>query len=537
MKRTGWLIATVALWLCVPALTQCVPVQPGLAATDAFDALARRVPADAREVSFLDLEPQGEAGRHWRRIRGQLEANPAGREMIHAMYADFQVEEYGLGDLIAGPAVKWYDSRSAVHIIAPVNDERATEEAMLHHFGDVQWEQARHGGSLVYHGRLRESTHRDRLAWTVHDGLLFLAQNYSQDALPYLEEVLDRAEEDSVAALASWQSLRAGLPESPMVLLFYNIPGQAGSSPPPSENTSLSTALSRQPGAIACAAVPEAGGVRVEILGAWELQPDAPPQLHALFGLPAVDATAWDGLPANTAFALIGHDMSLVWSLLDDILNLDSLVQLSELIHLDIQGDLASPDGPLADDFALALTPPLPAQPIMQDIPAAQLLILAPDAREAQMAEVQARMADRGAVFGSREVEGVALQTQVGTELTGYAISYGLEQSAGFDEGTLLFGTSPNVIAQGASARRAGSGLVTRDAFRDALETLPADPALVAYADAGLVTTLVKANVGDDEYRQRSDYVLFEAFDAFALGLRFTPDGRVDGTAYLFVGR
>jgi len=162
---------------------------------------------------------------------------------------------------------------------------------------------------------------------------------------------------------------------------------------------------------------------------------------------------------------------------------------------------------------------------------------LSPEDSGRLLHEVRARMEERGAVFGSREVEGVALQTQVGTELTGYAISYGLEQSAGFDDGTLLFGTSPNVIAQGASARRAGSGLVTRDAFRDALETLPADPALVAYADAGLVTTLVKANVGDDEYRQRSDYVLFEAFDAFALGLRFTPDGRVDGTAYLFVGR
>jgi hypothetical protein len=182
----------------------------------------------------------------------------------------------------------------------------------------------------------------------------------------------------------------------------------------------------------------------------------------------------------------------------------------------------------LTGDFALAITPPLPDQPISQGLPAGQLLILARGASEAHMAKLQAAMEDRGAVFGPREIEGVALQTQTGTEPTGYAISYG------FDGDTLLFGSSPDVIGQGATARHEGQGLVTTQNFRAMLAVSSDAPSLVAYLNSEMITSLAQANTTEEQYQKNQEYLILEAFESIGLSLRFAPD-ELEGVMYFFI--
>ena len=144
------------------------------------------------------------------------------------------------------------------------------------------------------------------------------------------------------------------------------------------------------------------------------------------------------------------------------------------------------------------------------------------------MATVRAAMEGRGAVFGPREVQGVALQTQAGTEPTGYAISYG------FDDDTLLFGSSPDVIGQGVAARREGRGLVTTPTFRAVRAALPDDPSFVVYLNNEVLTSLLQANTTEEQYQKSPEYLLLEPFEAIGLGLRLAPD-RLDGVLYFTV--
>lgn len=526
MKRIGCLVLILALSL-LALIRRCGQPQP--VAPTAFDVLARWVPGDAEQAFFLNLKPSGEAGRHWERIRRQLEANPTGQEALDALFQQFRVEEYSLDQFILGPAVGGYEGRTE-YVVVQVDDEEAAQDALRQHFEDVTWEQEEYEGRTLYHGRNSNSwRQREWLAWTIHDGLLFLSAGYDQEALTQLQALVTLAQADSLADLSSWQTLRDRLPETPMGLFFVNIAEQARRRPPFPTDTSLGTALNQQVVALAFAAVPEEEGMRVEIAGAVALQTDAPPEVRALFSLPAVDPTAWSALPADTAIALVAHDASAVWPLLKEAFGLDT-DQLRDTIGLDLEADLAGAEGPLTGDFALAITPPLPEQPISQGLPAGQLLILARDASEAQMANVRAAMEGRGAVFGPGEVEveGVALQTQAGTEPSGYAISYG------FDGDTLLFGSSPDVIGQGVTARREGKGLVTTQTFRAARAALPDDPSFVIYLNNGPLTSLLQANTTEEQYQERQEYLLLEAFEAIGLGLRLTPD-RLDGVLYFFV--
>jgi len=525
MKRIVWLVLILALSL--PVLTCCrQPEQVG-ARSMVFDPLARWVPGDTEQVFFLDLKPDGETGRHWERIRRQLEANPTGQQALDAMSHQLRVEEYGLDEFIAGPVVSgsW---RKAEYVIAQVSDEKAAEEALLQHFEYVTWEQEEYEGRTLYHGRTRRASSRERLAWTIHDGFLFLSVRYDQEALTNLQELLSLAQADSLAALPVWRTLCERLPETPMGLVFLNVAEQMRSSPSTLADASLSTALGQQDLVLAFAAVPEKEGMRVEIAGTVALQPDAPPEVHDLFYLPAVDPAAWTGLPSDTAIALITHDASVVWPWLKDMFGLGLPDQLGDTIGLNLEADLASAGGPLTGDFALAITPPLPEQLISQGLPAGQLLILARDGSEERIADVQAAMEGRGAVFGPGEVEGVSLQTQAGTKPTGYAISYG------FDGDTLLFGSSPEVIGWGVVARREGKGLVTTPTFQSFLAVSPDAPSLVVYLDSRSLTGLAQANMTEEQYQTNEEYILMEAFEAIGFSLRFAPDG-LDGIMYFFV--
>lgn len=520
MKRIGWLVLVLAMSL--PVLTGCNP--SAQAEPTAFDALARWVPAEAEQPLFLDLKPGGEAGRHWQRIRQQLEANPATEEGLRAILQAFKIEEYGLEGAILGPVVSGYGN-GAEYVIAQVGDEAATEELLRAHFEGMEWERTAFEGQELYHGLNQDSyRRREHVAWTLHDGFLFLSFKYDSEALSNLQALLGLTEEDSLASLASWQTLRDRLPESPMGVAFINLAAQARRRPPDPGDTSLGAALNQQIEAVAIAAIPEEEGMRVEIAGSLALQDDALPELQALFKLPAADPTSWTALPDNTALALFTHGASVIWPWLKDMFSLTGPDLVRDAIGLDLEADLASADGPLSKDFALGITPPLPDQPISQGLAAAQLLILARDASAEQAAEVQAAMESRGAIFGPGEIEGVALQTQVGTAATGYAISYG------FDDGLLFLGSSPEVIGQGVIAQREDEGLVGTVSFRSVMERLPDKASVVVYVHSDPLLSLMEAN-SPTELEPLPEWAWLEVFQAAGLGLRFERDS-LDGVVY-----
>ena len=525
MRRSVWLIVILAL--SVPALGGCdLPGQPP---PSSFDTLARWVPAGTAQVFFLDFGLGGEAGRRWERIRQRIEENEGAREVLRELLSQFRVGEYALDEVITGPAVSGYWEGVECAILQ-MSDEEAAREALLRRTGEAMWEQEEFGGRVLRYGRDPDSyQQRERLAWTVFDGLLFLCSSSSYDPLPQLEGLAGLTEEDSLSDLSSWQTLRARLPDAFMGLVFFNVAEQARQNPPAPDDTSPGAVLAQRIEAIALAAVPEQDGMRIDVVGAFASEAKDIPQLQPLFGLPAVDPGAWPGLPADTAIALVAHDASLVWPWLKDILSIDtgSLDRVQESVGLDLEGDLLGADGPLTGDFALAITPPLPDQPIISGLTASQLLILARAATEAQADGVRAAMEGRGAVFGPGEAEGVALQTQVGTALAGYAISYG------FDDDLFLFGSSPAVIGQGIATQREGQGLIETEAWRVAMAALPDSPTFLVQIRSASLISLAQANTTNGS-QSLGDLQLLEPFEAVSLGLRLQPD-RLDGILYFFL--
>lgn len=525
MRRSVWLITILALSL--PALGGCdLPGQPP---PSAFDTLARWVPAGAEQAFFLDFKLDGEAGRRWEHIRQRIEENEEAREVLRELLSQFRVDEYALDEVITGPAVSGY-WEGVEHAILQVSDEEVAREALLRHFGEAVWEEEEFAGKVLRYGRDPDSyQQRERLAWTVFDGLLFLCSSHSYDPLPRLEELVGLTEGDSLSDLPSWQTLRARLPDVCMGLAFINTAEQARQNPPAPDDTSPGAVLTRQIEAVALAAVPEQDGMRFEVVGAFASDTKDIPELQSLFDLPEADPGAWPGLPADTAIALVAHDASLVWPWLKDMFSLDpgSLDRIQESVGLDLEGDLLGADGPLTGDFALAITPPLPNQPVIEGLTAAQLLILAHGASEAQADGVRAAMEGRGAVFGPGEAEGMTLQTQVGTALTGYAISYG------FDDDLFLFGSSPAVIGQGIATQREGRGLIETEAWRVAMAALRDKPMFVVHLQSASLISLVQANT-TSEYQSLGGLQFLEPFEAVSLGLWLQPD-RLDGILYFFL--
>ena len=495
----------------------------------AFDALARRLPANATQIFFLDLKPEGETGRHWEHIRSQLEANSDVRMALDGLYGDFLVEEYGLEPYVEGPAANSFRSDGTFVAIQVTNGD-AAEETVLEHTAEVGWDRETYQGLTLYSGAMPdEGYYGQNVAWTVKEGLWLLSSSYFGDARNPLQSLLDLPEEESLAALTTWQTLRDRLPEHPMGLVYINAAKQARLHPPLPGDSSLSTIASQQMDSLAFAAVPEEAGIRIEIEGVFALKDDAPPELLALFELPAVDATSWNALPADTALTLIGHDATLVWSWIQGLLglNTEAWAPLEDATGLHLETDLLSAAGPMTGGFALGVTPPLHDQPTGGGLIAIQVLILAEDATEAQMRRVHSAMESRGAIFGPAEVEGMPLQTQLGTGLSGYAISYG------FDDRLLLFGSSPDVVGRGLAARRDGGSLVETGSFQHVLKAMPEEPILIVYIDNGSLRQLAQANVTSEEY-QNPEFQALEAFEAIGLGLRVDQD-RIDGAMYFLI--
>ena len=531
MKRIGWLL--LALALSVPALAGCERPAPVFSQGTGFEGLARWVPGDTNSVTFMDLQPTGDMGRHWEHIRRLLESTPAGRDGLNGVYDQFRVKQYGLDPFLVGPAVNWYDDRTE-YVMAQVSGDAdpersvAVQEAVLQHFGDVAWEQEEYDGQPLYHGRTWRGAQQEGLAWAVRDGLLFLVYDQGLAPVAQLRDLLSLAQGESLAALPAWQTLRGRLPDTPMMLLFDNLDEQNRRSTPLPANASFGELLNRQFQAAAAAAIPEEQGMRVQIAGTVALQPDVPPEVRAVFDSPAVDPTAWTHVPAEAAITVIGYDASVLWPLLKEgFVSPEVLAQVREAVGLDLEADLASVGGSLAGGYAWAVLPPLPDQPVGQGLPAGQLLIVGRGATQTQAALVQAAMESRGAIFGPGEVEGVAVHTQVGTELSGYAITYG------FDGDTLLFGSSPDAIGQALVARRDQHSLGLTEGFQALLAALPADSSLIIYLNGEPLTRLYQANTTEEAYETGLGYVLLETFESVGAGLRFTPE-RMDGVMIFF---
>jgi len=536
MKRIGWLILVSAL--CLPLLASC-----GLSAQAdraAFADLARWVPGNAQQVFFLDFKPDGEAGRHWERIRAQIEANPGGQEILTTLLAEFRIEDYGLEQVIVGPGVS-VDYSPVSYAVAQVGDDAAAEAALRQHFADVTWEEVEFEGHTLYHGRSQyEPGYGEWLAWTIHDGLLFCARRsadyrdgwkYDGQALTQLQAFLGLARKDSLEALPAWQTVRDRLPRDPMGIAFFNIAEQTRQNPPQPDGGMPDDVLYQRVQAIALAAVPEEDGMRVEVEGVLASGGDVPPELQALFDLPTVDPATWTGMPAGTAIALVTHDASLVWPWIQDSFGMNggSFDPVLDFVGLDLEADLLGAEGPLTGEFALAITPPLPDQPVIGALTAGQMLFLTRDASAAQMNGVRAAMESRGAIFGTEEVEGVTLQTQMGTRLSGYAVSYS------FDGDILLLGSSPDVIGQGLIAAREGTGLTSDPTFRAVMATLPDDASFVLYLNDGPLVELIDVNASPDQ-GPSVEYELLSLFEAIGLGLQFEPD-RLDATIYFFTSQ
>ena len=520
MKRWGSLLVVVAL--CWPALAGC-GVSP-LGAPDPFAALARWAPVGTEQIFFFNFKPTGEMGRYWTRIQQGIEASPAGQEMMEGLLSQFQVEAYGLADSIAGPVVSgyWQDVQYA---IMEVRDEGAVADTLHQQLMDESWEEETFSGKTLHFGRSRPNA--QRVAWTLSDGLLFLASGGGANMLPQFKELVSLAKMDSLAGQSAWETLRPRLPDNPLGLIVFNIAEQNRRYPPAGGDNSLATLLTQQLEVVALAAVPQAEGLRLEIEGI--LAPDGGdlPEFRALLDLPAVNPDDWPGLPANTAVALVSHDAPLLWPWAKEMFGFNSDA-LRDLLGLDLEADLLVAGGPLAGDFALGITPPLPAQPISQRVPALQAIFVAHGATPAQMDGVQAAMQERGASFGAAEVEGATVHTQLGAGASGFALSYGFQDDA------LFLGSSPGVVGQALLAQREGIGLVSSDAFRVVRANLLDTYSFLFFIDTPTLIETVGANMSEAQLEQDQVWSTLQAFKAIGLGLRLGSE-RLEGTAYLLL--
>jgi hypothetical protein len=479
-------------------------------ALSAFDALAQHIPADAANVLFFDFKPEGQTGQHWTAIRNHLEQNPATQTELHDLLAPFQVEALGLETIVEGPAAcaQWGD---ATVVLFPVVDQARAWDVMIRNLQDANtWGQETVQGKLVYHGQFWQTGRITDLAWTMDDGLMFLIHRSIGQSVNRLRDLLKLAPGASLASLDSWQILRQRLPESPLAVWF----GPAG----------------RQ--SVALAATPYETGLRLDIQ--WLLGPDvgSMPELQALLALPPVDATAWHSLPANTALAILGHDAYVLWPWFNTVLGLELGPgnPFDAAGSLDLETDLLGEAAPLRGAFALAVTPPLPDQPVFQRSAALQVLLVGKDVEQSQVERLATVMEERGGALEAGEVGGIKVYTQPGNQPGGYAVTFGLQS------GTMYVGTSPEIVGQSVLAGRDGSGLAATGAYQFVSSQMPKEPLAVAYLNSQPVLQLLQANAAGEESDLGIVGQFLAAFEGVGVGLRLDPAQASDGEPARLVG-
>jgi hypothetical protein len=534
MRRTVCLLTALILaGLALGACSLRKAADPLSMAT--FDALARRLPADVENAVFFDFRPDDETARYWEALRRRLEQNPATQQPLANLLDQFRVEVYGLKAVIEGPAAAAQWARTTV-VLLPVQDEAAAWQHMIRNLGDAQsWEQTTVEGRLMYHGRFWEAGNRaTHLAWTMDEDLLYLAYSYDSRSIECLSDLLGLATGATLGSLDSWKWLQQRLPEDPLAVLFVPVaemasrPGSvsAADSPPSLEDQPPAAVLERHLEGLALAFTPEDTGLHIDIQGVFGPDAGTVPALEALFSLPAVDVEGWDHLPANAALALLSHDASATWPWIGNILGLElrSGNPLGVAVGLDLEADLLGEDGPLAGPFALAVMPPWPDQPVIQGLPAFQALLLSREVTPGHVERLAAALEERGTVLGTADVTGMEFRTQAGTQLSGYALSFGL------DGGTLSVATSPQAIRQAMDAGREGTSLVRAGAFQAILSRLPVDPFLLVYIDSQRFIELVRANPGGGQEGSTEEIQFLELFEAMGVGLRLSSDQDGDAT-------
>ncbi|MCL7454452.1 MAG: DUF3352 domain-containing protein [Anaerolineae bacterium] len=545
MRRTVcWLAVLILAGLALGACSLRTGQQE-TTTLPAFDVLAQRIPAAVDNAFFFDFKPDDPAAQHWAAIRSRLEQNPQMQQGLENLLDRFRVEAYGLEAVIEGPAATALWDGTTV-VLLPVLDEAAAWDRMVHNLGDAQaWEQETVEGRLIYHGRFWEAGNQPtHLAWTMDKDLLYLAYRPDSRSVDRLADLLELARGASLAALDSWEVLRQRLPDDPLAVVFVPVAELAGRptpvpvNPPAAGDQPPSAALERHLEALALAFTPEDAGLRMDIQGVLDPDAGAEPALQALFKLPAVEAAGWDRLPANTALALLSHDAPAILPWFSGIFGLDlgPETPFGAAAGLDLQADLLGEGGPLMGPFALAVTPPLPAQPISQGLPALQALLASREVLPAQVERLAAALEGRGAVLDTADLTGMELRTQVGTQLSGYALSFGL------DGGTLYMGSNPQIIEQAVVAGSEGSGLLSTAAFQAVLPQLPEGSFLLGYVSSQPLIELIQFNTDGEQDGPSAVVQFLDAFDAMGIGLRLESEpaggagpGRVEGVAYFLM--
>ncbi|MBN1660412.1 MAG: hypothetical protein JXA93_18580 [Anaerolineae bacterium] len=531
--------AFVAILILLPTLAGCDLSFGGQPARDVaaeFDRLARYVPANADLPLFFDLKPQGEIAERWTSLRSRLSADLSSEALLtlvfgrpagqNSMLGQFKAEELGLMDVIEGPAVSgWWNNTQ--YAILKVSNEREAREALIHNLGDESaWEQKSFEGRRLYYGEFLDGSGATmHLAWTIADGLAFLIYNTSSVWFHKLEALLSVPDQDTLAAQPAWQLLHSRLPEGLIAASCTVLAQGAAGSPPPSSGDDPLSALTWYLDAVMLAGVPEAEGVRIYIDGTFAPGVADVPAFQSLFALPPVDAAAWPSLPAGTALAVMSHDAAAVWPWVRGLFGLEGL---GDILGASLLDSLLAPGGPLSGAFALSITPPLPAQPLLGSVPSLQFLATSPDTDSAQAAALGVALKDSGAILGDSTVEGIAIHHQVGTAASGYALAYG------FDGSTFYLGSSPEVIGLGLTAQRDGSGLVTQPAYQAFLQAVPNRAFYIGYVDGGHFLDLVQANTPADQGVDGSLFALASGFDGIGIGLALTPE-RLDGVLSLVI--
>jgi hypothetical protein len=412
-------------------------------------------------------------------------------------------------------------------VILGVSDELDAMEALFDYRG-LEWEQEPFGETTLYNSHVHGSSDQHRLAWMLDGNLLLLCQTYGDDPLPALKTLAGLQRSDSLAELPVWQTLVGRLPARSLGVFFVNAAVGFGGSTPPADDSSLAGQLAYQMEGVAMAATPGEQAMRLDIVGVARPQDDASARVRNLMSQEPLDLAVWDHLPAGTALALAGRDAPLIWPLADAFgLSSNSLAALRDTLGLDVEADLVAPGGVLSGEYAFAVTPPLPEQPVSQGVAALQVLIAATGAAAQQADPLRAAMEARGAAFGPGEAEGVPLQVQAGTALSGYALAYGEH------DGTLLLGTSPAVVGQGIAAARDRAGLPHTDHFWTIRAGWSLGPTLALYIDHERLAALMQSNSASGQAVGLND-ALLQAFHTTGLVLRLQPD-RVDGTLYFLL--
>ena len=541
-RAVCWTILVILAGLALGACSLERADEP--APMTAFDALARRLPADLENAFFFDFKPDDQTRQHWATIRDRLQQNPVTRQPLEDLLARFRVEAYQLDSIIEGPAAaaQWGDTTV---VLLPVLDEAAAWESMVRNLGDEQsWDQETVQGKLIYHGMFWEKGRATFLAWTMDEDLLYLAYRPIGRSVGRLSDLLGLARGATLDSVDSWELLRQRLPNAPLAIAFFPVaelvsrptPVAVEGYPPAPGDQPPSAVLERHLEALALAFTPEGTGLRMDIQGV--LGPDAgtEPVLQALFTLPAVETAGWDHLPANTALALLSHDAPVIWPWFSGVLGLDlDHDPFSAVLALDLEADLLSAEGPLQNGFALAVRPPWPDQPVIQGLPALHALLVSKDVAQAQVEKLAVAMEGRGAVLGTTDLVGMELRTQVGTQLSGYTLSFGL------DGDTLFMASSPEVIRQAIDDRREGSSLVSTGPFQAIVSRLPGDPFLLAYVDSQRLIELAQANTDGGQDGANEMVQFLDLFDAMGVGLRLQSEqgdagpGWVEGVCYFLI--